>query len=180
MNTNPADEIKCPFLAMAMPPSDFQGFVRACQNYGMSYPMALLVTCQVTTRQKGFLALLKGETPDLHRLDEVEGISHTDLYSAYLSEARTMANEIAVDGQITLQDLVTIKEWIASQENVSIIDSSKIETALIFLGAGGDLETSLVSVDDVFTLLQGIQPSSYGEVTPAKLAQARKMARWQI
>lgn len=74
--------------------------------------------------------------------------------------------------------LVDIKEWIAAQENAAPIDSSKIETALVFFRAGGDFDTGVVSVEDVLTLLQGRQPTGFGEVTLAKLTRARKMARW--
>jgi hypothetical protein len=158
--------------------SSFGRFVRSCQKYNMDYWMAVFVTCQVTIQQKGLMALLRGEILDLYRLDEVPGVSHTDLYSRYLPQARAQAEAAAVDGQITLQDLVAIKEWIAKQEKVGIMDSSKIETALLFVRAGGNLQTGKVGVADVFTLLQGQRPTGDGEVNFSTLNRARGMARW--
>jgi hypothetical protein len=144
----------------------------------MGYLTALVATCQVTVRQKGIVAFLRGQAPDLRRLDEVPGVSHTDLYRAYLPEVRAKATRAAVAGQITLQDLVSIKEWIAKSEGVPVIVSSQIETALLFVRAGGDLQTGLVDLESVLTLLDGRQPTGFGKVTIGRLKRARHMARW--
>ena len=104
MSTHPTNKIKCPFLAMVRPDtSSFGRFVRSCQQYGMEYWIAVGVTCQITVQQKGLMALLRGEILDVYRLDEVPGVSHVDLYSSYLPQARAQADATAVGGQSTLQ-----------------------------------------------------------------------------
>lgn len=140
--------------------------------------MALFVVLQVTAKQKSLSAALRGETPDLYALDKVPGVSHTDLYRTYLTELREQSETLESDGQLTLQDLVDMKEWVARQEHVEVIDSSRIETALLFVRAGGDLSTGKVATSDVFELLQGRAPSSKSQVTASTLSKAQKMAKW--
>lgn len=79
---------------------------------------------------------------------------------------------------MTLQDLVAVKEWIADTDGVEVIESSRIETALLFIRAGGDPETGTVATADVLTLLDGRAPAGRGDVTVTSLRRARKMARW--
>lgn len=140
--------------------------------------MALFVVLQVTSKQKGPFAALRGETPDLNALDKVPGVSHTDLYSSYLTELREQSEKLEIDGQLTLQDLVDMKEWVAHQEQVDIIESSRIETALLFVRAGGDLAGGKVATRDVFELLEGRAPSRDAQVTSSTLTKAQKMANW--
>ncbi|MEM1414207.1 MAG: hypothetical protein AAGH15_04880 [Myxococcota bacterium] len=173
-------QVLCPFLAMSPPDeSNLLRFARDASRNGMDYPMALVVAMQVTYLQKGLWALLTFEAPDLDRLDEVEGISHEDRYARYLPELRHMAEERAVDGRITLQDLVAMKEWVAAQAGVApISEPSRIETALLFIRAGGDFDAWTVSVDEVFRLLSGQRPTVDAVVSPGALDEVRAKARW--
>ncbi|MFT7519614.1 MAG: hypothetical protein ACI9MC_001756 [Kiritimatiellia bacterium] len=67
----------------------------------------------------------------------------------------------------------------ASQTGVDTIgDPSKIETALAFLRAGGDLETMTVETAELFTLLEGSRPSVDVVVTPWDLETVRAAADW--
>lgn len=181
MNQKSTPEIKCPFLAIAKPnTSHLWRFVRDCNAYGMSSMMAFVVASQITMNQKGkgVWALLRGEAPDLYRLEEVSGVSHLDLYSAYLTQVVEQINAMSVAGEISLQNLVTIKEWIAAEERVPIIEASKIETILAFLYGGGDLETGMVNAENVISILSGRRPKAHANLNPTKLNQARRLAKW--
>jgi len=59
-----------------------------------------------------------------------------------------MAEEMAVDGPLTLQDLVMLKDWLARELDVTPHEASRIETARLFVRAGGDLEAWTVDLDD--------------------------------
>ena len=105
------------------------------------------------------MSYLRGEAPDLRRLDEVPGVSHPDLYGAYPEVVRTRVEERAVDGRITLQDLVDIKIELARRAGVRRIRlSSRLETCLAFMRAGGELRTETVDAEAVLTLLAGRWP----------------------
>lgn len=177
----PGAEILCPFLAMA-PPSTRNAlvFARGAAQNGMSGVMALFVTLQITLQQKGPVALLRLEAPDLHRLDEVPGVSHDTRFARHLPALRVRADALAVDGRITFQQLVDLKRWVGEQEGKRIEPGtpSEIETSLAFLRAGGSLETWTVSVHDLFTLLNGEPPAVHAVVTPANLGRARAAADW--
>lgn len=171
--------ITCPFLAMDPPPDDgLWAFARGAEANGMSLPMALVVGMQTTAQQKGLGAALRLEAPDIRRLREVPGVSHDDRFAPHLAELRPLADSLAVDGQITLQQLVGLKEWVAAQEGVAVGEASRIETALAFVRAGGDAETWTVGVEDLFTLLAGRRPAVDVVVTPGALSQAREAAVW--
>ncbi|MEM6638118.1 MAG: hypothetical protein AAF667_19790 [Pseudomonadota bacterium] len=141
--------------------------------------MALIVATMVTYSQKGLLAVLRHEAPDIYRLDQVPGISHEDLYRNCIPELREMAQARAVDGLITLQDLVELKEWVAEKVGVTPSEASKTETALLFVRSGGNLEAWTVELDDVFRLLTGQRPEADAVVTPGKLNQAMDQASWR-
>jgi hypothetical protein len=182
---DPADDdgspITCPFLAMNPPDTtNMWTFTRGCVANGMDYGMALFVTVQITFLQKGLLAVLRHEAPDIYRLREVPGISHDDRYAPFQTELRAMANDMAVDGRLTLQDLVTLKEWVARRLGIVPNEASRIETALLFVRAGGDLETWTVDLEDTFRLIAGKRPRAVALVTPAKLDQTRAQTRWQM
>lgn len=178
---NDGSPITCPFLAMNPPdPTNMWTFARGCVANGMSYEMALFVTIQITYQQKGLLAVLRHEAPNLYRLREVTSISHADRYAPYQAELRAMASELAVDGRLKLQDLVTLKEWVARKLDVVPNEASRIETALLFVRAGGDLNDWTVDLDDAFRLIKGQRPLAEAQVTPAKLNQARAQSRWTL
>ncbi|MEM9608337.1 MAG: hypothetical protein AAGA99_13005 [Actinomycetota bacterium] len=141
--------------------------------------MARFVTLQVTWKQQGLLAALSNRAPDVDRLDEVPGISHLDLYTTFPAVVRRELAGREVGGRVRLQDLVAIKESIAEHAGVTAIDSSRIETALLFLMAGGDLDTGLVSVSDVLRLLDGEAIAPGATVNMARLGRARRATEWQ-
>lgn len=182
---DPSDDdgstITCPFLAMNPPETtNMWSFARGCVDNGMDYGMALFVTVQVTYQQKGLLAVLRHEAPDIYRLREVDGISHDDRYARFQPELRAQAEEFAIDGRLTLQDLVVMKEWIATELGVTPNEASRIETALLFIRAGGDVETWTVSTEDVFRLIAGQRPSVDAVVTPGLMSQAREHSNWSL
>ena len=173
--------ILCPFLAMNPPDTtNVWTFARGCADNGQAYSMALIVATMVTYSQKGLWAVLRHEAPDIYRLDQVPGISHDDLYQNFIPDLRQMAAERAVEGQITLQDLVEMKEWVADQVGVVPGEASKTETALLFVRSGGDLSDWTVGLEDVFRLLSGQRPEADTVVTPGKLNQAMDAASWRI
>ena len=172
--------IKCPFLRMApFDTSNLLRFARDCQKNGLSLSVALAASARVVVRQKGRVAFLRGEAPDLYRLDEVEGISHKDLYLPYLPEVKTKVQALSRNGQISIQDLADIKEWIAAQEGVSVIRSSRIETIILFIRAGGELDSGLIDADDALRMIEGYEPKKSGVVTLDKVKQVAKLITWQ-
>ena len=140
--------------------------------------MAFVVATQITWKQQGIRPALRGHAPDLHALDRVPGVSHIDLYNTHRDNVGDRLTEAEVEGRMTLQDLVEVKEWIAAMEGVEVIESSRIETALLFIRSGGDAETGTVATADVLTLLDGAAPAVRGDVTIASLRRAQKTARW--
>lgn len=182
---DPSDDdgsaITCPFLAMNPPDTtNMWSFARGCAENGMDYAMAVFVTVQVTYQQKGLLAVLRHEAPDIYRLREVRGVSHDDRYALFQQELRAKAEEAAVDGRLTLQDLVVMKEWVARELNVTPNEASRIETSLLFIRAGGDFETWTVGMEDVFRLIAGRRPVVDAEVTPNLLSRAREKSEWTM
>lgn len=175
----PDRAIKCAFLRMAPPDtSNLWRFARDCQKNGLGLLEGLLVGAQVVAGQKGLLALLRGQAPDLYHLDEVKGVSHKDLYLPYLPEVKTKVNALSRNGQISLQDLADIKESIATQEKVSVSPASKMETIILFIRAGGDLDSGLIDADDALRIIEGYEPKKNGVVTLSTLKQAAKLATW--
>ena len=71
-----------------------------------------------------------------------------------------------------------MKKWVAEKEGVEPNTPSKLETALVFVKAGGNLETQKVYVEDVFTLLRGIQPKRDATITMDLMYQADDLANW--
>lgn len=140
--------------------------------------MAHFVTRQITWKQQGVVAALLNRAPDIERLHEVPGVSHLDLYNGFPNEVRGQLAEKDVDGRVQLDDLVAIKESIAELAGVDIIDSSRIETALLFVMAGGDLDSGTVATVDVLRLLDGEAVAPGANITAAKLSRARKATTW--
>lgn len=178
---SPAGEyILCPFLDIAQPDtSSYKSFAQSCSEAGMEYKMAKFVAKSVGKKQRGKTAVREGKTPDPYRLDEVKGISHSDLYQKHLKDMLIWMGNMEVDGKITLQDLVAIKKRIAELEGVEVSKASKIETALAFIAAGGDLENWTVKSSDIQLFLSHELPGSPIEVTIKKLRKTRRKARWK-
>mmetsp|Transcript_23194 Transcript_23194/g.38393 ORF Transcript_23194/g.38393 Transcript_23194/m.38393 type:complete len:191 (-) Transcript_23194:1357-1929(-) len=158
-------DIKCPFIRMVQPNTQnlwtFSGDLSA---NGTGWLMSFLFSFYISVAQLGWWKALTGHAPDIYRLDQVAGVSHSDLFTKYLNGTtdRVIAARDS-DGMITLQDLVRIKKWIVEQEGIEKMEqSSKMETGLVFLGAGGDLETQQVPANDVLDLLNATRPS--GEI----------------
>lgn len=173
--------ITCPFLAMNPPDTtNMWSFTRGCTENGMDCAMAVFVTAQVTYQQKGFLAVLRHEAPDIYRLREVRGVSHDDRYALFQEEICVLADNVVVDGRLTLQDLVVRKEWVAKEMDVIPSEASRVETARLFVHAGGDFENWTVGMEDVFRLLAGQRPSVDAVVTPGLLNQARDHSDWTL
>lgn len=172
--------IKCPFLVIAKPSMESRAaFVNDVEKFGMDKTMANLVAIQVGWQQNGLWSVIKGDAPDIYALDKVHGVTHCDLYSNYLPELEEQAKQLEVDGQITLQNLVEMKKWVAMLEHVEPNEPSKIETALVFVKAGGNLETQKVYSEDVFTLLKGIRPKRDAFITMELMYQARELSNWE-
>ena len=129
-------------------------------------------------QQNGLWSVIKGEAPDIYSLDKVHGVSHCDLFSEFLPELEEMAKTKEIDGQITLQDLVEMKKWVAKQVQVEISEPSKIETSLLFVKAGGNLETQKVYTEDVFMLLKGIKPKRDSPINVELLDKSKALAKW--
>lgn len=179
--TDDGSPITCPFLAMNPPDTtNMWTFARGCEANGMDYGMALFVTTQVTYQQKGLWAVLRHEAPDIYRLREVAGVSHDDRYIPFRDELREQADEMAEDGRLTLQDLVSMKEWVANELGVIPNEASRIETALLFVRAGGSVDDWTVELENVFLLLSGRAPIVDAVVTPSLLNQAREQTKWSL
>jgi hypothetical protein len=182
-NKPKTEDINCPFLKMAQPDtSNFLKFASDISKAGLQYPMAAFIASDVVVRQKGFWNFLKGEAPDLYALNQVDGISHPDKYNRYNVETEKRLKEAAnEEGMVTMQDLIDLKKWIAQQEGISadkIMKSSRIETQILFVGSGGNLETGFVKVQDVLTFLSGTKPESFQELNFTTFGKAEKLAKW--
>lgn len=181
-------DINCPFLKRANPSttSGFCKFVSDVSAAGMQYPMALFVTLDNTVKQKGARAALTGQVPDLYALNQVAGVSHPDKYLRHMDETKKgLAAAKNEQGEVTLQDLVDIKKKIALEQEKEtigsvkdILESSRIETCIMFVGCGGNLETGKVLVSDVLTFLEGKTPANQTEVTISTMNKAKAMAKW--
>ncbi len=90
-----------------------------------------------------------------------------------------MARARESDGHLTLQDLVDIKLEVARLAGVtSLQESSRLETALVFLRAGGDLTSQTVSTNETLRLLAGQRPGVDVVVTPGDLDATNALADW--
>jgi hypothetical protein len=177
--SKPEAAIKCAFLRMAPPDtSNMWRFARDCQKNGLGLLEGLAVGGLVVVGQKGKLALLRGEAPDLYSLDKVKGVSHEDLYLPYLPQVKAKVQALSHNGQLSLQDLAEIKEWIAAQEGVSVSSASKLETVILFIRAGGELDSGLIDADDALRMIEGYEPKKSGLVTFGSIKQARKLIAW--
>ncbi|MEX1236521.1 MAG: hypothetical protein WEB56_16180 [Roseovarius sp.] len=141
--------------------------------------MAVLIGSNVTYHQKGSMAFLRQEAPDIYRLDEVPTVSHDDLFQLFIPDLPEMAEARAVEGQTTLQDIVEMKEWGAAQTGVIPNEASRAETALLFK-SGGDMDNWTVGLDRVFRMMAGQRPGVDADVTPKKLKQILDNSVWRI
>lgn len=177
---NETAQIQCPFLAISKPSTESRSaFMEDVQKAGMDDAMALGATMQVGVSQNGVWSTLFGKAPDIYNLENVHGISHCDRYNRYTKEVEFQLKEREIDGQVSIQDLVEIKEWIAEKENVEIISSSKQETALLFGYAGGNLETGKVFTDDIILLINNKMPARGGKMTLDLFEDTQELCEWK-
>ena len=64
----------------------------------------------------GNMAALRLEVPDINRLDEVPGVSHTDLYQSYPEDTTRMLTDTSLNGVINLQDLETMIQMLSLED----------------------------------------------------------------
>ena len=177
----PGKDITCPFSKMVQPDtSSYWSFVEDFHTKGnMGRVLASVITFETTRKQKGLWAAMTGEVPDLCTFDQVPGVSHKDKYSSQLAGVKSRIEVASIDGFVTLQDLVDIKKWVAEVEGVvDIVDSSKGETVLTFLSAGGDLVTQKVNASNVLSILQSKPIEEIGETTLSRVLEGGNLAKW--
>ena len=170
--------IFCPFLRTYKPgTSSLWEFVSDLHDKGrLDRAAGLLIGGDVTSKQQGLWKALTGSAPDLYKLDQVPGISHADLFQKHVDKLDKTADK---DGSLTIQNLVDIKKEIAEEEGCDeIIKSSRIETALLFLGSGGDMETGKVRLVDIKAFLSGTSIESQPDITFDTVKKATKMCSW--
>lgn len=175
--TKKEEAIYCPFLKAYKPDTSslWQFASDLSEGAKIGRLESLSIGFDVAARQQGTWKALCGAAPDLYRLHEVPGISHGDLFQKYPSKLDAAAK----DGMLTLDDLVAIKKEIAVEEKCSeIIKSSKLETGLIFLGAGGDLDTGRVPLSNVKKFLNGNPIESQDDITFSTVKQAADKCSW--
>jgi len=173
-------EIKCPFLAIAKPSTEsLSNFIADVEKAGMSSQMAFGASYQVGIGQNGLWSTFMGKAPNIYDLESVHGISHCDRYNRYLADVTRLLEEREIQHQVTLQDLVQVKEWIAEQEGIEPNSASKQETALLFGYAGGDLETQKVYTEDILLLINGIMPPRGGTMNLELFNKAQELANWR-
>lgn len=157
------EKINCPFLRMVQPEADnIFKFASECQEKGdVQYMTAFIIASKIVNKQQGWRKALQGYPPDIWRLDQVEGVSHTDKYQNYLEKTDEMLEEKANDdGVITFKDLIDVKKWIAEQEKVEVIRQSQIFTTILFIKSGGDLDSMEVKKKEIMTMLDGKHPEN--------------------
>ena len=178
--SKPDPEIKCPFLRMFVPNArNTWQFARDCQKNGMGLFAAFAVTAGTVVLQKGVWPLLRGDVPDLYKLDEVKSISHQDLYLPELKFVEEKVKALSNNGQISIQDLADIKESIAAKKGVPVITGSKGQAVLLFIRAGGDLDSGLIDADDVLRMIEGYEPKKSGVATVWSMARGKRLINWK-
>lgn len=161
------DRIRCAFLRMVRPnTSSMELFVRDLALHGLDPTMALQVGSMVLSQQAPELfpspkaAAASGQAPDIYKLDQAGAISHADRYFPYFSQVRDRVNSlVSPTGRISYRDTVDLKLFVAEQSSTCpISDASKLETRILFIRAGGDLDSGTVDADDWLRLVMGLTP----------------------
>ena len=102
-------------------------------------------------RQKGLFALLRGEAPDIYRLDEVPGISHPGLFLLHQPLSLQFLAERASGRSLEVEDFHALKDQIARQEGVVVNRASRLEDILLYaLGRGQERECTIDQLKEVF------------------------------
>jgi len=160
-------KIRCAYLRMVRPnTSSMELFVRDLALHGLDPTMALQVGSMVLSQQAPELfpspraAAASGRAPDIYKLDRAGTISHADRYFPYFSQVRDRVNRlVSPTGRISYRDTIDLKIFVAEQSSTCpISDASKLETRILFIRAGGDLESGTVNADDWLRLVMGLTP----------------------
>jgi hypothetical protein len=168
--------ILCPFFKTVRPnPAKSVKFLWDVVVRGnMELVLAKTLVFGAVVQQQGFFPALFGAVLDIHRLDQIPGVSHRDLYnSQYSGVAERLLERADTDGYISLQDLVEVKKWVAEVNLVKDIGVfSRGETVFVFLGAGGNLDSNKVLAMDALRFLQSDwEVDDIGSVNAINLAQ---------
>lgn len=163
--------IKCPFLRMVRPnTTNLDSFADDLEAHGLDRPLALQIGSQVLFAQRPDLyaslqsAINSRQAPFIYNLDKAIGIVHDDRYLPYFDEVKARVQRYQnPSGLITYNDTVELKYFVADRSKTCIVnDASKLETRILFIRSGGDLESGLVMADDWLRLLQGLVPHRSG------------------
>lgn len=161
-----ADRIQCAFLRMVRPnTSSMSAFIRDLGLHGLDPRLAAGVGINVLQQQHPALyptmrdAQASGRAPDIYNLDRAGVVSHADRYMPFFPEVAARVRELVKGGRISYRDTVGLKFLVADRSGTcSISDASKLETRILFIRAGGDLESGLIGADDWLRLVQGLTP----------------------
>jgi len=96
----------------------------------------------------------------------------------YLPQVKAKVRALSRNGQISMQDIADINEWIAAQEGVSVSRVSQLESVALFIRAGGELDSGLIDADDALRMIEGYEPKKSGVVTFGTIKQVKKLITW--
>lgn len=74
----------------------------------------------------------------------------------------------------------TRPSWCQGGVFITPNEGSRVETALLFVRAGGDLDTWTIDLEDTLRLIAGRRPIANIVVTPDKLTRAREQSQWAL
>lgn len=172
-------DIKCPFLRLHRPRSgNLFGFCSELQNKGVSVPVALVVGALVTACQPGgWVNAITFRAPDIYNLDQVAGVSHSDLFMRNIDVTKDERYLGRPDkrGYITFGDILRCKRELAMDaldvDPKCIVGNraSQIENVLLFIRSRGDPMSGLVKYRKVVDVLIAKAPTSYTDISFATL-----------
>jgi hypothetical protein len=170
--------IFCPFLNNYRPSTaSLHEFVSDLEEKGqLNLELGTIGWALLVEGQHGPVHLLEGYAPNLYELDRSPPLSHKGLFQHHFDKFERMAD---ADGYLMAQNLVEIKIEIANEDaNSEINKASQIETALLFLGSGGNLDTGKVSLEDVKTFLSGTAVRGQGPINFDTSKKALALQSW--
>jgi hypothetical protein len=184
-----AKDIKCPFLRLHRPRSEsLLGFCAELQNKGVSAPVALTVGAWVAFNQPGgWWNALTLRAPDIYKLDQVAGVSHSDLFLRdidFTTDERHLGRPDK-HGRITFGDILRCKRALAkaalAADPRSVVGNfaSQIEDVLLFIRSQGDPMSGLVRYRKVVDVLVAKAPNGYTEISFATLLWYMAVLQYQ-
>jgi hypothetical protein len=131
------------------------------------------------------VAVASGVSPDIYKLDNAPPISHNDRYLAHFNEVREEVAKRTCNGlrpNVSYQDTVDLKKMVAVLSGTrQISQASQLETQILFIRAGGDLDTGSILARDWLGLLQGLAPTGTGlEVGPGEYGFVGPLSIWKV